>query len=49
LTGGGMHMQMNRAGCVTCHGVDRQGARLMPRFWKAAPAADPGRPVQVTR
>ncbi len=40
-TGGGMHMRMNRAGCVTCHGVDRQGRRLMPRFWKVAPPLTP--------
>ena len=40
-TGGGMHMQMRRAGCATCHGVDRQGNRLMPRFWIAAPPLTP--------
>jgi len=39
--GGGMHMQMHRAGCVTCHGVDRQGGRLMSRFWEVAPPLTP--------
>ncbi len=35
--GGGMHMQMHAGGCVTCHGADRLGGRLMPRFWVTAP------------
>ncbi|MBT5034607.1 MAG: c-type cytochrome [Rhodospirillaceae bacterium] len=35
--GGGMHMQMHGGGCVTCHGADRQGRRLMPNFWTVAP------------
>ncbi len=39
--GGGMHMQMHSGGCVTCHGADRQGRRLMPRFWKVAPPLTP--------
>ncbi len=28
---------MSGGGCVNCHGVDRQGSRLMPRFWMVAP------------
>lgn len=37
--GGNMHMgMMSGGGCVTCHGVDRQGGRLVPRFWKSAPS-----------
>ena len=39
--GGGMHMQMHNGSCVTCHGIDRQGGRLMPRFWKIAPPLTP--------
>ena len=39
--GGGMRMQMHNGSCVTCHGVDRQGTRLMPRFWKTAPPLTP--------
>ncbi|MBC8238887.1 MAG: c-type cytochrome [Alphaproteobacteria bacterium] len=39
--GGGMHMQMHDSGCATCHGADRQGRRLMPKFWKAAPSLTP--------
>ncbi len=39
--GGGMHMQMHRGGCVTCHGADRQGSRLMPKFWKVVPPLTP--------
>ncbi|MBI3452640.1 MAG: c-type cytochrome [Rhodospirillales bacterium] len=38
---GGMHMAMRAGGCVACHGVDRQGGRLMPRFWLAAPPLTP--------
>jgi mono/diheme cytochrome c family protein len=34
----GMHMQMHGGGCATCHGDDREGRRLMPRFWIKAPA-----------
>ena len=37
--GGGM--QMHRGSCATCHGADRQGRRLMPRFWKVAPPLTP--------
>jgi len=39
--GGGMHMRMMAGGCVTCHGADRQGGRLMPRFWLVAPPLTP--------
>ncbi len=39
--GGGMHMQMYQSSCVSCHGADRQGRRLMPRFWITAPALTP--------
>ncbi len=35
--GGSMHMMMSGGGCVTCHGADRGGGRLMPRFWQSAP------------
>jgi len=34
----GMHRQMHGSGCATCHGVEREGRRLMPRFWIKAPA-----------
>ena len=34
----GMHRQMHGGGCATCHGVEREGQRLMPRFWIKAPA-----------
>ncbi|MEH6648180.1 c-type cytochrome [Sulfitobacter sp.] len=37
LQGGTMHMRMSAGGCVTCHGADRKGGRLMPKFWKSAP------------
>lgn len=37
ITGGGMHMEMHVGGCVTCHGADRTGGRIMPRFWVIAP------------
>lgn len=33
-----MHRQMHGGGCASCHGVDREGGRLMPRFWIKAPA-----------
>ena len=33
-----MHMRMHGTGCVTCHGVDREGGRLWPQFWTKAPA-----------
>ena len=42
--GGTMHMRMmatDGGGCVTCHGTDRQGGRLMPRFWNVAPPLTP--------
>ncbi len=36
--GGDMGMgMMAGGGCVTCHGVDRQGGLLLPRFWVSAP------------
>ena len=34
----GMHRQMHGGGCATCHGFEREGRRLMPRFWIKAPA-----------
>ena len=34
----GMHRQMHGSGCATCHGVEREGRRLRPRFWIKAPA-----------
>ena len=40
-TGGTMHMQMHLGGCANCHGADRQGGRLMPKFWKVAPPLTP--------
>jgi len=40
--GGGMHMSMMGGGCVTCHGADRQGGRMMPQFWKSVPPLTPG-------
>ena len=39
--GGGMRMGMMGDSCVNCHGTDRRGGRLMPRFWKAAPPLTP--------
>ena len=37
--GGDMHMGMMTAGgCIACHGSDRQGGRLMHRFWQVVPA-----------
>ena len=35
--GGNMHMHMMGGACVTCHGSDRQGRRMMPAFWQVAP------------
>ncbi len=39
VRGGGMRMGMmsGGGGCVSCHGVRRQGKRLTPRFWISAP------------
>ena len=37
LQGGTMHMRMSAAGCVACHGADRKGGRLTPKFWNSAP------------
>lgn len=37
FTGGNTHLQMMGGGCATCHGVDRGGRRMMPKFWKTAP------------
>ena len=39
--GGGMHMSMMGGGCVTCHGADRRGGRVMPRFWEVVPPLTP--------
>jgi len=39
--GGGMHMTMMGDGCVTCHGADRGGGRVMPRFWELVPPLTP--------
>ena len=41
--GGTMHMGMmaGSSGCVTCHGADRQGRRLMHQFWKTTPPLTP--------
>ncbi len=36
-----MHMRMHGTGCVTCHGVEREGRRLWPQFWVKAPALTP--------
>lgn len=33
-----MHMRVHGGGCVTCHGVEREGKRLWPKFWIKAPA-----------
>ena len=33
----GMHQQMHGGGCASCHGADREGRRLWPRFWIKAP------------
>ncbi len=36
--GGNMGMgMMASGGCVTCHGTNRQGGLLLPRFWISAP------------
>jgi len=34
----GMHRQIHGGGCATCHGINREGRRLLPRFWAKAPA-----------
>ncbi|MDI3326192.1 cytochrome c [Pontibacterium granulatum] len=34
---GTMHAQMHRTSCASCHGNDRKGQRLYPRFWIVAP------------
>ncbi|MFT5506532.1 MAG: cytochrome c oxidase subunit 2 [Gammaproteobacteria bacterium] len=36
------HMHMHGSGCVSCHGVDREGKRLWPQFWIKAPALTVG-------
>ena len=36
--GGTMHAQMHNTSCASCHGTERQGQRLYPRFWLVAPA-----------
>ena len=33
-----MHMRVHGTGCVSCHGVEREGGRLWPQFWVKAPA-----------
>ncbi len=40
-TGGNIHLRMHGGGCASCHGADRLGGRLMPRFWITAPALTP--------
>ena len=35
--GGDLHTTMMGASCANCHGPDRQGGRMMPRFWETAP------------
>jgi cytochrome c oxidase subunit 2 len=37
----GMHRRMHGGGCASCHGVERGGQRMMPRFWIKAPALTP--------
>lgn len=37
----GMHRQMHGGGCAVCHGAEREGQRLWPQFWIAAPALTP--------
>lgn len=37
----GMHRQMHGGGCAICHGGDREGKRMWPRFWLKAPALTP--------
>jgi mono/diheme cytochrome c family protein len=41
--GGSIHMRMMGGnGCAACHGRDRRGeVRMMPQFWKSAPAITP--------
>ncbi len=39
--GFGMHRRMHGGGCAGCHGADREGRRLWPQFWIAAPALTP--------
>ena len=34
----GMHRNMHGGGCASCHGSDREGQRLWPKFWIYAPA-----------
>ena len=29
---------MGGGGCVSCHGTDREGGRLLPSFWQMAPS-----------
>ncbi len=36
-----MHMSMMGGSFVTCHGVNRQGGRMKPRFWKLVPPLTP--------
>jgi len=38
VNGGNHHMQMHYRSCVACHGVDREGSIMWPRFWLRAPS-----------
>ena len=40
-SGGTMHSLMHRTACADCHGTEREGKRLYPRFWLKAPALTP--------
>ena len=41
-SGGHHHSKMHGGGCVTCHGVNREGGnRMWPWFWVTAPALTP--------
>jgi len=35
------HMRMHGGGCASCHGADREGQRMWPRFWLKAQALTP--------
>jgi len=39
--GGTMHSSMHKTACADCHGAEREGKRLYPRFWLKAPALTP--------
>ncbi|UZE94508.1 c-type cytochrome [Alkalimarinus alittae] len=41
-SGGHHHMKMHGGGCVTCHGINREGGnRMWPWFWVTSPALTP--------